>query len=200
MYGPVRSGTTLMGNLIAASARVRVSDWGIGPILLGPRGVDIPYDLARHRRDVARNVLTTAPAGDGRQLDLVFKQANLRPEPYDALVATFGPPERVVFCLREPGAFLASALRKFPDTPVDRQIEHSYLGTIAAFERIGGDVFVHSPRRTRDDYAAFLHPLPVTEDLVLEYHDRSREDLVTEEMRQAFEDLAGRPPERPDSG
>lgn len=193
VYGPVRSGTTYMMEVIAANARVRVSDWGLRHGLgLPPDLPHIRFDRARARADFSRNVLANAPAGGGRTLDLVYKSAQMRPDELQALTEMWGPPERVIFCLREPSGYLASAVRKFPDVDV-QAFRDEYLADIETHEAVGGDLFVYRPDLDTEDYRRFLAPLDMPDDpnLRFTYQGSTADDLVTPEMVDAFERVTG---------
>lgn len=198
VYGPVRSGTTFMMNVIGANARLRIGDWGLRHGLgLPPDLPHVRFDRARARADFSRNVLANAPAGGGRSLDLVYKSAQLRPDELDALTELWGPPARTIFCVREPSGYLASALKKFPG--VDLQaFRDEYVADIEAFEVIGGEPFVYRPDLTTDDYRRFLAPLEIPEGPEHEftYRGETADHLVTPEMVAAFERIAARALER----
>lgn len=189
VYGPVRSGTSFMMRAIGANARLRVGDWGLRHGLgLPPDLPHVRFDRDRARADVSRNVLTNAPSGGGRALDLVYKSAQLRPDELDALVEMWGPPARTIFCVREPAGYLASAVRKFPDVDV-QAFRDEYLADLATYEVLGGDLFVYRPDLDTDDYRRFLVPLelPDDPDLRFTYRGSRADELVTPEMVAAFE-------------
>lgn len=192
VYGPVRSGTSYMMHLIGQHARLRVGDWGLRHALgLPPELPHVAFDRDRARADVSRNVLTTAPAGGGRAIDLVYKSTQLRPDELDALVEMWGTPSRMICCLRDPSGYLASAVRKFPDVDVDA-FRREYLADIATYEVLGGDLFVYGPQCTTQAYRRFLAPLEVPDDpaLAFTYRGETADELVTPEMVEAFERLA----------
>lgn len=187
IYGPVRTGTTLMKQLVAETARREVSDWGLGPVAIGPVGANSRLDLTKFRRLLARQVLADATRGGGTTLDLVYKQANLTVEEHAAVTDIWGPPRRTIFCFREPAAFLASAQAKFPDVEVQQLRERNYLATVETFERIGGDVFVYGPGAGLEDYLRFLAPLPVVGRTPVEYRGSRAPELATPAMWDVFE-------------
>ena len=192
VYGPVRSGTTLMSRLLAAHSSAVVSDWGLHAVLAGPLSSTPPaFDLRRMRSAVLSEVLSACATGRRGLLDVVYKQANLRKPEYDALVQVFGEPERIVFCLRDPAGFMQSAVRKFPDTDLDNLRSFNYVGTIDEHAVIGGDVFLYSPDVTGADYARFLLPVPISaeEQEKVRYTGSTADELTTPEMWAAFERL-----------
>ena len=148
------------------------------------------FDRARARADFSRNVLVNAPAGGGRTLDLVYKSAQLRDDELVALTEMWGPPERKIFCVREPSGYLASACRKFPDVDV-QAFRDEYLADIATFESVGGDPFVYHPGLTTEDYRRFIAPLeiPSGERYEFAYRGETADELVTDDMVAAFERL-----------
>lgn len=187
IYGPVRTGTTLMKQLVAEVARREVSDWGLGPLLVGPLGSNARLDVDALRRWLSGRILRDAAPGGGTELDVVYKQANLTVEEHAALVDMWGPPRRTVFCFREPGAFLASARAKFPDVAVQQLREQNYLATARTYEVIGGEAFVYGPGVELEDYLRFLAPLPVRGRTPIEYRGSRSPELATPAMWEAFE-------------
>lgn len=192
VYGPVRSGTTLMTDLLAPHARYVVSDWGLRNVLAGPlSNQQGRFDPARYRRTFLADVLAGCDRNRRGPLDLVFKQANLRMPEYEVLVEHFGPPERRIYCLRDPGGFMRSATTKFPDHSLEHLREFNYIGTAQEHTRIGGDVFLYHPHVTGDDYAEFVRPLTlsVAQQAAIRYSGSEADELVTEQMRQEFQRL-----------
>jgi hypothetical protein len=193
VYGPVRSGTTLMGNLAAAYARWDVSDWGLHAALTPPLSeTPAVYDAARPRRALLAEVLASCTTGHRGPLDLVYKQANLRQPELEALVDLIGPPERRLFCLRDPAGFMQSATRKFPDIDLDNLRDINYIGTLEEHARIGGEVFLYHPGVTGEDYARVLRPLLLTPEQLasVNYTGSSAPELTTEPMWEHFRRLA----------
>lgn len=193
VYGPVRSGTTLAADLVAAHSRWVVSDWGLHAALTEPlRATPARYDAVRPQRALLAEVLAVCDTGKRGTLDLVLKQANLRQPEYDALVRVMGEPERKIFCLRDPAGFMASAVRKFPDAGLQNLQESNYLGTIDEWSRIGGEVFVYHPKVTGEDYAQFLRPLQLSEaaKASVRFSGSAAPELATEQMWSRFHELA----------
>lgn len=195
VWGPVRSGTTLMADLVAEHARWEISDWGLAAALTAPQSpYPASYDPARARRAVLAEALASCRRPHGGVVDLVYKQANLREPELEALTSVLGPPERSIFCLREPAAFMRSATRKFPDVDLDNLRRYNYVGTLAELERLGGEVFLYHPEVTGAEYAAFLEPLPISAaaQASVRYTGSAAPDLVTDEMKEAYERVVGR--------
>jgi len=188
IYGSTRSGTTYMTRQVEKCAALVVGDWGLSAILGPLPDYDyIRFEYSRFLRDVSRNILRNARGGGGRQLDLVFKQAGLSPGEYNALIAMWGPPARIIFCLREPAGYVASARRKFTQVEIS-EVQRSYVEAIDRFLEIGGEVFEYAPDRTVADYEAFLEPLRFDHEGLDPFAFRGREepDLVTMGMREAY--------------
>jgi hypothetical protein len=193
VYGPVRSGTTLMSDLTRTHTRYLVSDWGLHhaltpPLSRTPHG----YDAIRPQRALLAEVLSACRTGSSGPLDLMYKQANLRQPELATLTALIGPPERSILCLRDPAGFMASATRKFPDVPHDELREFNYLGTLKAWEEMGGEIFLYHPDVTGQDYQDFLAPLRLAPDDVarVRYTGSTAPELTTDAMWERFHELA----------
>jgi hypothetical protein len=186
-----------MMGLIRTCARLWVSDWGLGPILESsarwiafqalPIHDYITFDGQRLLEDVAQNILGHAYAGGGQQLDLVYKEAALRPEEHETLARMWGPPERTIFCLREPAGYVASARKKFPKGTVS-VLQASYVRAMETCLAVGGDIFEYAPDRVTDDYIAFLTPLRLDRQRLTPFHYRGDRDEAntSEEMWAAY--------------
>ncbi len=115
IYGPVRSGTSLMTSILASRSRLFLSDWGLGPMLRLTH--DLPYvrfDRERALRDISRNLLENAYQGQGQALELLCKEATLEGWQYEALTKMWGDPERRIFCFREPASYMVRRCGSFP--------------------------------------------------------------------------------------
>jgi hypothetical protein len=185
VYGPVRSGTTLMADFASGHSRWEVSDWGLHAALTEPLSQPpAGYDPRRPRRALLAEVLAACGTGHSGRLDLVYKQANLRAKEHDILVDLIGPPERRIYCLRDPASFMGSAVRKFPDIDLDNLREINYIGTSQEHARIGGEVFLYHPAVTGDDYADFLRPLTISAEqrASVQYSGSAAPELTTDPM------------------
>lgn len=190
IYGPGRSGTSYVSRWVARCAGREVSDWGLGTILNGLEGVQ-GIDRDRLRQDIRNNIVDSARAVQilpgGKKLDLVIKQAGITHAEYAQLVKMFGPPQRAIFCLRDPDSYMASAAKKFDKAPL-RSLQDTYRRMFAEYARIGGNVLHYGPHLTTEAVLAFLEPLPLRSHLEeFVYRGTDRPDLVTPEMRQDFE-------------
>lgn len=193
VWGPVRSGTTLMTDLVAEHARWVVSDWGLAAGLTPPQSqVPDSFDARRPQRAMLAEVLASCRTDSSGPLDLVYKQANVRVSEAATLSALLGPPERTIFCLRDPAGFMRSAVRKFPDIPLDNLQHINYLGTIKEHQFIGGEVFLYHPEVTGADYAEFLRPLVLGREACesVRYTGSASPELATPDMWEAFHQLS----------
>lgn len=197
IYGSTRSGTTYISELAKSCASLWIGDWRLGSILAGieeyrevsalPNHDHIEFDYPRLLRDLSRNIMDTAYPGDGRQLDFVYKQAVLRPKEHRCLVAMWGPPERVIFCLREPSGFIASARIKFPRRSVEH-LQQQYVTSLEQYLQIGGDIIEYVPDLSLADYQAFLAPLDFSGVELPEFRYTGEQDdaSTSEAMWQAY--------------
>jgi len=157
-----------MARLAKLCSRLWLKDWGLAPILEGietwrefrslPIHDYIDFDYHRLLRDASQNILDNAYAGDGQQLDLVYQQAALRPKEYATLTAVWGPPERIIFCLREPAGFFSSASRKFPQGTAENLQQH-YVTSLDQYPVIKGGIFEYTAERNLSNCVEFLRPL-----------------------------------------
>lgn len=197
VYGPPRAGTTYMHRMAKTCSTLHVSDWGLAPVLdpisewLQRRSSQdfgyIKFDYERFLKDISNNILDNANAGNGVQLDLVYKQATLGLSEYEALVRMWGPPERAIFCLRQPAGYIASATKKFIYDTVER-LQQVYIDSIASYQHIGGDIFDYTPELTVSDYTSFLQPLSFEGKWLPPFQFRGEQDQknTTEEMWDAY--------------
>lgn len=168
VYGSTRSGTSYMMRLIKSCALLYVSDWGLGMLFeqvphwinfrSAPVHDYITFDPDRLLRDISCNILDRAYAGDGDQIDLVYKDAAFRPNEYQTLVMMWGEPERAIFCLRDPAGYMASAGKKFVSASLEH-LQQAYVRTLDNYWSIGGDVFEYTSELTLAQYKRFLEPL-----------------------------------------
>lgn len=168
IYGPPRCGTSYMARMVKACSILYVSDWGLAPILnpipewLQDRSAPdygyINFDYERFIRSISENILDNALPGTGTRLDFTYKQATLGSSEYQALIQMWGPPERAVFCMREPAGYIASAVSKFIYDTVDT-LQQLYVRSMNSYQEIGGDIFEYAPELTISDYFSFLEPL-----------------------------------------
>lgn len=197
VYGSTRSGTTYISRLAKSCAKLWTGDWRLGEFLVGieawrevralPAHEHIEFDYSRLLRDVSRNIMDNAYSGDGSQIDFVYKQAALRPKEFKTLVAMWGPPERLIFCLREPAGFIASASKKFPRRTVENLQQH-YVMCLNQYAQIGGDIVEYNPDLSLDDYIDFLQPLDFTKVELpsFRFKGEQEQENTTQEMWDAY--------------
>jgi hypothetical protein len=200
IYGPPRCGTTHMLRIVKACSILYVSDWGLAPMLnpvpewlrirSSPDFGYIKFDYERFLRDISENILDNAIPGTGVQLDLAYKQATLGPREYQMLVKMWGPPERAIFCLREPAGYTASAANKFIYDTVE-QLQQAYIRSVNSYQEIGGDVFEYTPELTISDYFSFLEPLDFEGKRTPPFRFKGEQDHrnTTEEMWEAYSSI-----------
>jgi hypothetical protein len=197
VYGPPRAGTTYMHRMVKTCAALHVSDWGLAPALAplpewlrysSAQDFDyIRFDYNRFLKDISRNILDNAYLGNGTQLDLAYKQATLGPSEYDVLVRMWGPPERTIFCIREPAGYMASARKKFVYDTIGR-LQAVYVDSIDSYLEIRGDVFDYTPDSSITEYISFLRPLHFDGQELPPFDFRGEQDHenATEEMWNAY--------------
>jgi len=190
IYGPGSSGTSLMYRIVTHWARLGVSDWCLRDILkLVPERPYIRFDKKRALRDISSNILDNAHHCGGRHLDFVFKQACLAESEFARLVEMWGKPQRIIFCLREPAAYMASASRRWPEWPVE-YLRSMYIDTLTAYEKIGGDIFEYHPGLTIEDYISFVNlPKPVNINEKFTCKESRNPEPADPEMLAAYEDF-----------
>jgi hypothetical protein len=182
-----------MSDLARAHTRYLISDWGLHAALTPPLSKTPPsYDARRPQRALLAEVLSSCRTGNSGVLDLMYKQANLRQPELEALTSVLGPPERKIFCLRDPAGFMRSAVKKFPEVSLDNLREINYLGTLDEWTSIGGEVFLYHRDITGEDYRRFLSPLPldVPDVARVRYTGSEAPELTTEPMWARYRELA----------
>lgn len=186
IYGPGRSGTSYMNKMVRSVSKLAVGDWGLGYMLNNFEKV-VGIDKERFLKELSNNILDNAKLGQGNQLDLVYKQANVSWEEYEILVKMWGKPEKIIFCLREPSGYIASAQKKFRESSLEL-LQNDYVYNLQRYEKIGGDIFEYSEKLTLDDYINFLSPLQFNK-MLLEnfvYSGEYKQEDATEQMWSAY--------------
>lgn len=156
IHGAGRTGTTYMLNLFNSNAAKFASDPGLARVLHQAELV-IGLDLDRYLADLSDNIHENAKNGWGRQIDMIYKQANSSVQEYRYLVSMFGPPTRSLFCIRAPGGFMASAMKKFDATV--GQLRYNYVKSYELYEETGGDILHYGPHLTRENIASYLEAI-----------------------------------------
>tara|TARA_B100001093_G_C26858943_1_gene1028896 strand:+ start:8942 stop:9577 length:636 start_codon:yes stop_codon:yes gene_type:complete len=190
IYGPGRTGSTYLLRLIRKVAKCSVSDWGLGSILKPFTSMPGGIDKEKFLQDLAKNLLESSRRNDVGQLDLVIKSASGNAEEFECYQKMFGPAQRVIFTIREPSGYMASAIRKFSDHNIE-DLQISYLTMLSLYQCIGGEIFDYKSKLKTENYLNFLSPLNFeSEGLeIFEFKGKKADDLVTEEMNSAYEIL-----------
>jgi len=173
IYGISNTDAAYLARLAGSHARLCSTDLQLGEFLGGmetwrevrasPQHEHIEFDFKRLTSEVSRNILDHANAGEGTQLDLVYKQAMLRPREYKALVGMWGKPSRLLFCLREPGSYMAAASNTSDQDLAG--LENHYLQSLEFYLKIGGDVVEYDHARSPEAFRKLLAPLKLATEL-----------------------------------
>ena len=156
IHGAGRTGTTYMLSLFNSNALKFASDPGLARVLHQSELV-IGLDIDRYLADLSDNMHENAKNGWGRQIDLVYKQANSSVQEYRYLVSMFGPPARSLFCMRSPGGFMASAMKKF-DAKAGH-LRYNYVKSYELYEETGGDILHYGPDLTKEKIQSYLETI-----------------------------------------
>lgn len=196
IYGLAPSDAGYLAQLAHSCARLSITDLKLGEFLVGmetwrevrasPQHEHIEFDFKRLTSEVSRNILDHAMPGEGEQLDLVYKQAVLRPREYRALTGMWGEPRRLVYCLCEPPDYMAAAAARAPNQDTAGLAAH-YLQSLEFYLKIGGDVVEHEPARGPEAYRVLLEPLELATELPAPSRDAPRESSqASEAMWEAY--------------
>jgi len=193
VYGPARTGTTFMWRLILECSRLGVSDWGLVTLLnhfsTAPHYEQSRFDKARALEDISRNILDGAVKGSGSELDLVYKQSHLESGEYDTLRRMWGEPGRIIFCLRDPAGYMASAAKKYPEFS-NAHLQERYMSQLLEYSKIGGDIFEYMQKLRLENYTSFLQPLNVADsERKFTFKGNYDHENATQDMWVAFHDL-----------
>jgi len=162
VYGPPRTGTSLLARLLSYRSKFCVVDVGLNSLTKFPpkKLKYIKFNKQKFHYETLLNLFISSHQGPwfsqnkfDRPIDLVVKQAALTPEAYEMLIKAYGNPSRMIFCIREPNAYYYSHLNKF--RKVDN-IVSDYLNSINLYQNIRGDIFEYKNSNTIDNYNYFL--------------------------------------------
>jgi len=161
VYGPPRTGTSLLARLLSYQSKFLFVDVGLHFARKYPESSNWDKRLSlSYYEKIYFNLLVNAHEGSwfyqksfSRPIDLVIKQAALRPADYHLLCHAFGLPTRKLFCIREPSSYSLSHKKKFnqPDN-----IEDDYLFSLKTYEEIGGQIIEYSPNLDLPTYENIL--------------------------------------------
>ena len=183
VYGPAGSGATVMAQIIRSNARLSAGDRPLAP---PPDGPPDRSDVDHDRSQISHDILSNAALGGGTTIDLVYEHAWLQPLEFESLAGMWGPPERKIFCFREPAGFMAAASQGLTDLSLDL-LRERYVESLDSYWSIGGDPFEYTVDRTISDYISLLAPLSVPPGGAFSSSDQREESLVTPEMVEAFQ-------------
>ena len=188
IYGPGRSGSTYLLRLIREVADCSVSDWGLGSILRPLLNTVGGIDKERFLNDLRSNLLESSKRNDNGQLDIVIKSASGNAEEFECYKKMFGNPLMLIFTIREPSGYMASALKKFPHLSME-ELRQSYLQMFEVYAEVGGQIFDYLPNSKLEDYLSFLKILDFRNVEVepFVYRGSKADDLITQEMSEAYE-------------
>lgn len=145
-----------MLGLFNSNALKFASDPGLARVL-HQADLVVGLDLESYLSHLSDNIYENARKGWGQQIDMIYKQANSSIKEYRFLVSMFGPPARSLFCMRAPGGYMASAIKKFGDHPA--RLRDTYIKSFALYEETGGDILHYGPHLTRENVASYLEAI-----------------------------------------
>ena len=161
IYGPPRTGTSLLARLFSYQSKSMFVDVGLHFARKYPESAKWNQKLSRkYYLDIYFNLLINAHEGAwfhkkcfSRPIDLVVKEAALRVDDYYLLCDAFGFPSRKIFCIREPSSYSSSHAKKFerPDN-----INNDYLNALNAYDEIGGEIFEYNSEVSLATYENIL--------------------------------------------
>lgn len=161
VYGPPRTGTSLLARLLSYQSKFLIVDVGLHFARKYPENVNWDERLSlSYYEKIYFNLLVNSHEGSwfncksfSRPIDLVIKQAALRPEDYYLLCHVFGLPSRKLFCIREPSSYSQSHKQKFnqPDN-----IDNDYLFSLKTYDMIGGEIIDYNSNLDLPTYENIL--------------------------------------------
>lgn len=187
IYGPGRTGSTYLLRIIREVSKCSVSDWGLGSILKPFKTMPNGIDKKRFLEDLARNLIDSSRRNEKGQIDLVIKSATGNADEFDCYEKMFGPAERIIFTIREPSGYMASAAKKFPNLKIE-DLQISYLRMISLFPDIQGEIFNYCSNLKIENYLKFLTPLKFDKNKLEKFEFKGGEalQLTTREMHVEY--------------
>lgn len=149
VHGMHRSGTSYVTRKVMERARRGYGDWMLGQfaepmIAVRSRAPNRAMDARRLWRDFRKNLLRNAHVGQGKDLDVVVKQATGSALEVEFLTELFcAPPEVILFLFLEPHGWLESVQKKFPEASDQGQITAYYEKAFELYSSIGGEPIVY---------------------------------------------------------
>jgi len=187
IYGPGRTGSTYLLRLVREVAKCSASDWGLGsilsPFIAMPEGID----KKRFLRELGNNLLDSSKRNDEGQIDLVIKSACGNAAEFECYEKMFGPAERVIFTIREPSGYMASAVKKFPRHEIN-ELQEAYIKMMAVYGKIKGEILDYERNLKTSSYLDFLQPLNFDETTIEKFvfKGNKADHFVTQEMHSTY--------------
>jgi hypothetical protein len=191
VYGPPRTGTSLLARLLSYQSKFLFVDVGLHFARKYPESANWDERLSlTYYEKIYFNLLVNAHEGAwfhyksfSRPIDLVIKQAALRPADYHLLCHAFGLPSRKIFCIREPSSYYQSHKKKFnqPDNIVD-----DYLFSLKTYEEIGGEIIEYSSRLDLPTYENILFSKKVNIPSSLNFNNHIKVETELESQYNEF--------------
>ena len=195
IYGAIRTGSSYMADAIGLAAKLKVRDLGVNNLykIVGSQNRataknDLPFNWDKAFHSISENILENGEKGQGSQLDLVYKQAGGKEiaDSYPSLVRMWGLPERIIFCFRDPSSYMSSAIKKFPNEPLER-LQSIYVESFVTYNLIGGDRFEYNSNLSAADYVNFLDPLIIKDQVAPFAYKGANSKNFTPEMKATFD-------------
>jgi len=190
-----------MSRVISCCSIAYISDWNfyelLGPVFKKKESDHnirsyVRFDYDRLLADISRNLLRNAYLGGGSQIDLVYKQAALNFDYYQALTDMWGEPLRIIYCYREPSRYMDSAQKKFKNSSI-KNLENTYLQSFENYLKIGGSPFEYKSDLTKFSYTDFLSGLQFNHKLVPKFkgnNKKAKSFLATQKMIDVYQRLS----------
>ena len=193
IYGPPRTGSTYLLRLIREVCNCSVSDWGLGAILKPFVETVGGIDKERFLQDLAKNLIDSSKIRNNQEIDLVIKSANGNTEEFRCYQKMFCEPMRIIFTIREPSSYMASATKKFPDSELE-SLQTCYERMLDIYSEIGGDIFNYHANLTTQEYLDFLKPLDLNKGKIedFNYNGIKADHLTTAQMITKYHSFLSR--------
>ena len=174
VYGPPRTGTSLLSRLLSYRSKFMIDDVGLHLIRKYPEAARWSSELAmRYYENTYFNLCQSQrylvlPKTISKPIDIVIKQASLQEKDYELLCNFLGSPREKYFCIREPSSYCSSHLKKF-DQP--NNVIEDYERAIDAYDKIGGQIVDYSSSLDLHAYEKILFGVILGIPTKLKYKD-----------------------------
>ncbi len=187
IYGAGRTGSTYLLRVVRSISVHSISDWGLGTILNPLVKMANGIDKERFLHDLAENILDSSKKNERGQLDLVIKSAGGSAAEFECYEKMFGPAERVIFTVREPSGYMASAVKKFPRHEIN-ELQEAYIKMMAVYGKIKGEILDYKRNLKTSSYLDFLQPLNFDETTIEKFvfKGNKADHFVTQEMHSSY--------------